>query len=303
MGRAAPPVLALGLLVVPSVVLADVPTKQECVAANESAQELRREGKLRETRAQLSVCISASCPGPVREDCVARLAETEAAVPSVVFDVRDDTDRDLSAVRVTMDGQPLADRLDGGAIAVDPGPHHFVFEAQRFRTETRDLVLREGVKNRRERVVLVAEAPATPTGGVGASATSSAVGEAPGEQGHHDGSTQRTVGLALGGAGALGVVVGGIFGIVSKITYDHARSSECGSAARYPNAKQCSTAGVADVQAANGQATVSTVGFIAGAVLLGAGAFVYLTAPKAGDVAVGPAVGSEGAGLVARGRW
>ncbi len=303
MRRAAPLLLAPGLLLAPSVVLADAPTKQECVAANESAQELRRGGKLRETRAQLSVCISATCPGPVREDCVARLAETEAAVPSVVFDVRDDADRDLSAVRVTMDGQPLADKLDGGAIAVDPGPHHFVFEAQRFRTETRDLVLREGVKNRRERVVLVAAAPATPPGGASASGNSGTVGEPPTEQGHHDGSTQRTVGLVLGGAGALGVVVGGIFGIVSKITYDHARSSECGSALGYPSARQCSMAGVADVQTANGQATAATVGFIAGAVLLGAGATVYLTAPKAGDVAVGPAVGSEGAGLVVRGRW
>jgi hypothetical protein len=99
------------------------------------------------------------------------------------------------------------------------------------------------------------------------------------------------------------MVLGGIFGLVSKSTYDHALATECGAAAHNTDPKACSGAGVSDVQSANGQATVSTIALIGGAALLGAGAFVYFTAPRAAEVAVAPAIGERSAGLSVQGRW
>ena len=61
--------------------------------------------------------------------------------------------------------------------------------------------------------------------------------------------------------------------------------------------------GVADVQSGFDQATIATVGFIAGGVLLAGGAALYLTAPRAGEVAIAPSLGDRSAGLSMRGAW
>jgi hypothetical protein len=293
-GRCIGAALGLGLLLAGSEAAASEPTKQECVSANESAQDSQHAGKLREARARLAVCVAESCPGPVREDCAQRLSQVDAAMPMLVFEARDEADHDVIAVRVTMDGQPFADKLDGTAIPVDPGPHLFELEAEGLRTETRNVVIREGDKGRHERVAMVAATP--PPGG-----TATAM-QSPEELPASDGAKQRMIGLVLGGAGVVGVAIGGIFGLVSKSTYESAQSSECGSAVHMPD-NQCSSSGVGQVHSAFTQATVSTIGFIGGALLLGGGAYVYLTAPKGRSVSVGPAVGAGGMALEARGAW
>jgi hypothetical protein len=56
------------------------PTKQECVAANEAAQDLRRAGKLHGAKQKLLVCMSNSCPKAVRDDCAQQLGEVEKAL-------------------------------------------------------------------------------------------------------------------------------------------------------------------------------------------------------------------------------
>jgi len=112
------------------------------------------------------------------------------------------------------------------------------------------------------------------------------------------GGTQRLVGLVVGGTGVAGLVVGSIFGLVSKSTYDNAFRNEC-----HGTTNGCSTKGEEDGQNAHTQAVVSTVGFIAGGVLLAGGAVLYFTAPNGDSVAVAPAIGSDGAGLALRGRW
>lgn len=262
------------------------------MAANEAAQDLRQAGKLREAREKLLLCIPDACPRPVREDCVQRLNDVNAAMPTIVFEVKDPSGNDVVAARVTMDGQPLVDEVVGGAVPVDPGQHKFTFEdaAGAARTE-QTVVIREGDHDRHIRVVLTAPV-VTP-------ATSSASGETPepAEAGS-PGGTQRTMGLVIGGAGVVGLVIGSVFGLISKSTYDHAFHSECGS-----NPSACSPQGAQDGQTAHGQATVSTVGFVAGGVLLAAGAIVYLTAPKVGTIGVAPAVGSNAAGLMVGGPW
>jgi hypothetical protein len=263
------------------------PTKDQCIDANETAQALRKSEKLRDAEQRLLVCVSASCPGPVRDDCAQRLTELRSVIPTVVFVVKDDADQDLSDVSVTMDDQPLASKLDGTAIAIDPGPHHLVFEAAGRQNVERSLVIREGEKDRHERVVLVATPVAAPPAAVPQSAPAAPAELPPAK----DGSAQRTAGLVVGGVGAAGVVVGSVFGILSKATYDSALKNQCGG-----DPTQCKSQGVEDGKTAHSQATVSTIAFIAGGVLLGGGALIYFTAPRTG-VTVSPTVGMRSAGV------
>jgi hypothetical protein len=263
------------------------PTKEQCIAANDHAQELRQAGKLGKAREQLLICVAQSCPGPVRDDCTQRIEELDKVMPTVVFEVKDASGNDLSAVTVTMDGQPFAQKVGGAAVAVDPGEHHFSFAAPGSPSADKTVVVREADKDRRVQVVLGASAP-TPS-----DASQSSTSSAP-----SDGSTQRMIGLVVGGTGVVGVVIGGVFGLVSKSTYNNAFTSECGS-----KPTGCSTQGAQDGQTAFSQATISTVGFIAGGVLLAGGAVLYFTAPKGGSVAVAPTVGSGGGGLSVLGAW
>jgi hypothetical protein len=271
------------------------PTKDQCIDANETAQALRKSEKLRDAEQRLLVCVSASCPGPVRDDCAQRLTELRSVIPTVVFVVKDDADQDLSDVSVTMDDQPLASRLDGTAIAIDPGPHHLVFEAAGRQNVERSLVIREGEKDRHERVVLVPTPVAAPPAAVPQSAPVAPAEPPPAKEG----SAQRTAGLVVGGVGAAGVVVGSVFGILAKATYDHALNSpsECNH-----STSNCQGQGVPDGKTAHSQATVSTIAFIAGGALLGGGALLYFTAPKAG-VTVSPTVGVRSAGVGVNGSF
>jgi hypothetical protein len=129
-------------------------TKDQCIDANTKAQSLRRSGKLVATRAQLAICADPHCPAMVRDDCTQRLDDLERIQPTIVFDAKDGAGNDLSDVRVSMDGKPLVGRLDGTAVAVDPGPHAFTFEVSGQPSVTKGFVLKEGEKLRRERVVI-----------------------------------------------------------------------------------------------------------------------------------------------------
>ncbi len=280
-------VLTLGVMVATRTAAGADATKEQCIAADDAAQALRQAGKLGKAREQLLVCVASGCPGPVREDCAQRLDEVDKAMPTVIFELKDATGNDLSAVTVTMDGQPFAQKVGGAAVAMDPGEHHFVFEAPGAPSTDKTVVVREADKDRRVQVVLGA-ATATPSD-AGQSSTSSAPS---------DGSTQRLIGLVVGGAGVVGLVIGGVFGVVSKSTYNNAFQNECGS---NPNA--CSQQGAQDGQTAHSQATTSTVGFTAGGALLAGGAVLYFTAPKGGTVAVAPTMGAAGAGLSVVGAW
>lgn len=124
------------------------PTKQECVSANEAAQDQQAAGKLLNARRELAMCIAASCPAAIRQDCAQRLDDVTRATPSLIFAAKKPSGDDLTAVRVTMDGALLVDHLDGKAVDVDPGPHRFAFETEGFSPHGRDLVVRMGEKDR-----------------------------------------------------------------------------------------------------------------------------------------------------------
>jgi len=298
--RAVAVAAALGGALLAHPASAAEPTKTQCIDANEAAQPLRKTGKLRAAEEKLLLCVRASCPAVVRDDCAQRLTELRAAEPTVVFSVRDEAEHDLTAVRVTMDGTEIATKLDGSAIAVDPGEHLFTFESEGRLKEARSLMLNEGNKGRAERIVLVApvvESSAPPPPPVAEPMAPSEPPPAP------LGRTQRQIGIALGGVGLAGVVVSSIFGIAAKSLYDHAFTTECGSSVMLKNPDQCLPLGVSDSNAAHNDATGATVGFIASGVFIAAGATLFFMAPKGVSVSITPTVGAGGAGLGIGGGW
>lgn len=125
-----------------------------CVEAYESAQEQRLSGSLKSARARMEVCAMASCPAFIRDDCTKWRGEVDAELPSVSFSVRSKGVR-LTNVRVTEDERVLVERLDGGAVELDPGNHSFRFEAADAQPITRAFVLARGEKNRVIEIELV----------------------------------------------------------------------------------------------------------------------------------------------------
>jgi hypothetical protein len=274
------------------------PTKRECVAANESGQDLRQAGKLREARAALAECMSPRCPRPVREDCAQRLADIEAALPTVVFVAKDGDGNDLRDVRVSMDGRNLA-ASDGTAVAIDPGDHAFTFTKEGFPPATSDIVVHEGDKNRRIQVVLAAPKPApSETASVPPEprGTDSGGKEKTGLFGLSPGA-QRGIGLGVGIGGIVGLGVGTVFGILSKVTYDHVLQTDC-----HGQTHGCTGSFVADKATGEQQGDVSTLAFIAGGVLTAAGVVLYLETPT-GPVSISPAVSAREAGVGLAGRF
>ncbi|MGH7270351.1 MAG: hypothetical protein ACREJ3_07950 [Polyangiaceae bacterium] len=276
------------------------PTKGECIDANEAAQRLRMSGELHAAKERLLLCVNTSCPGPVQADCMQRLTELKAAMPTIVFEAKDESDQDIADVHVSMDGKPFASVLDGTAIAVDPGEHTFVFEATGRQKIEKALVVSEGAKDRHEAVVLLsaepppAPAPLSPIAPAPTPAAPVDEGSSP-----SDGNVERSVGLGLAGIGAVVMVAGAVFGILAKVTYDQALSSECAVS----NPSACSQSGYDDGQSAHTEATVATIGFVAGGALLAGGLVLYVTAPKDNSLSIAPTLGSRSAGLHLSGRF
>jgi hypothetical protein len=262
------------------------PTMQECVAANEKAGPLQQSGKLREARSNLLRCSAGSCPSVVRDDCIKSATQVDAAVPTIVFEAKDAAGNDLIAVRVTMDGEELADKLTGTALDVDPGEHVFVFEAGGQRIE-RHLVIHQAEKNRRESVVL--DAQTAPAG-----AASSAVAEAPPAAASGLGS-QKTIALGAGGLGVVGIALGSVLGLLANSKWEQAKT-DCGSGCAQGSPAQD------EASSAHSMATLANVSFVVGAVALAAGAVLWVLAPRAKPATAlraGPFVASSAAGLSA----
>jgi tetrahydromethanopterin S-methyltransferase subunit F len=282
------------------------PPGESCGAAIQASQRLQREGRLQAARAGLAACLSAACPGPVRSECERRQATLAEAIPAVVLVAKDEASNDVTTVRVTMDGQPLVERIDGASISVDPGQHRFVFEAAGFRRMETTIMARE--RNKKIRVVAYLNAAMTPDLGGGGLRSASSLSQSselssepssePSSQASWSAGRRRKLELGLGIAGVAGFAVGAIWGLKSKVTYDHALVTECDS-----DPARCSSQGIAGGHTAHQQATVATVGFLAAGVLISAAAAVYFTSPRQTQVAVAPSVADRSGGLAVVGKW
>jgi hypothetical protein len=210
------------------------PTTADCLVANDRSIALRNQHQLRAARAELLVCAAPSCPADVRSECVRRVAEVNAQMPTVVFEVRDSEGNDLSAVTVTMDGQPLAPRIEGTALSIDPGAHEFVFTAPDFPAVHKHWIIREAEKGRRERVTMGAPVPArppevrpaeAPPGPLVPEPARPAPPEAAAAKPSGGLGAQRVVGIVVGGLGAVGLGVALLEQITANSRYSHSQKA------------------------------------------------------------------------------
>jgi hypothetical protein len=299
--------LALGLLVASSSLLYATaraePSATECLAASAASLKSDNEHRLRAERTELLVCAAASCPAEIRAECIRRIEEVNEVLPTITFEARDPAGDELVAVKVVMDDEVLAYSLDGLALAVDPGPHMFSFEAAGQPTVKKRFVIREAQKNRVELIrfgavgVAPSDAQDSTEGPMPAAAT----------------STGRTrlrprgkvaIAAASLGVAALGVGIG--LGVFAKIVRDDAQTV-CPGLCRNQD-------GVDRWQRAKRAGNLATAGFIVGGVSLTSALLIGLTGRREVEArgsarerrsAVVPSVEVEKglASLTVSGRW
>ncbi|SRR6266542_2481746 len=257
-----------------------------CLGANTTAQSLRRDGRFAAARTELAICIDASCPALLRDDCNQRLDELDRAQPTIVFNAKDDEGRDISEVTVEIDGHPFAQRLNGIAAAVDPGEHIFTFEVKGRPKVTRRFVLGEGEKGRREAILLGNAA-------LSVAAKSAAPGSSRGEAAPL--GAQRVAALAVLGVGIVGIGTGVAFAVQAKAKANDAdvycpRTTCANDAALQMNH---------DAKVAGDWATVALAVGAAGI----AGAFVLWLTAKRSPSSSSAEVALVGGTLRLRGTW
>lgn len=199
---------------------------------------------------------------------------------------------------VTRDGIAVAGRNLGAELPVDPGKHAVVVTAPGHDERRYEVTLSEAQKES----LKVEPGPASaaqddpkapaPSALVTAAPTATTPPPPPPSSG------MRTAGFVLGGVGVAGLAVGGITGALTL-----SKTSEVEGMC--PNPDRCTTEGVAVADSARTLGLVSTVSFIAGAALVGAGVFLVITGKPAAptETAFAPVVLPGGAGLFAQRRF
>jgi hypothetical protein len=247
---------------------------------------------LGEAREQLKRCADPSCPSLVRADCTQLLDDLDRAQPTLVFDVKDEAGHDLAEVNVRIDGHPFANRLEGVALAADPGAHAFTFEAPGRYPVTRQIVVKEGEKSRRESIVLRSMGSSEAMG-VAASPPPAPMSLA---RGPAEGiGIQKVSALVVGAFGAVALGAGGALALVARSKNDDANAFcpglSCSNAQALNMNREALTWGDA-----------ATVAVVSGFVGVGAAAALWLTARPSSNRS-GVSVGLGATSVTVRGTW
>jgi hypothetical protein len=229
----------------------------------------------------------------------AKVAELEAKLPTLTIVVPAPADRpDLEIKR---DGAVVGRAAWGAPIPVDPGPHPIDASAPgRTPWHGQAQVAGPGAKASIE-VPPLAEASAPPPIAPTPTPTPAPAAPAPAPVSPSrpsDGSTQRILGLVVGGVGIVGIGVGSAFGLIAKSKND-STSGHC-------NGSVCDAPTISTLSDAKTDATISTIGFAAGGALLAGGVVLYLLAPSAPSstgVRFTPGAAGSFAGLTVNGGW
>jgi hypothetical protein len=316
-----PAFVLFGTLLATGPAVAAEPTTSDCLTAHDSSLKFSSAHQLRAERDQLLICAAASCPTEIRKECLQRVEQVNLAIPSIIFEVKDGAGNDLSSVKVTLDGKLLAERLDGTALAIDPGEHRVVFETAGQAPVEKHFVIREAQKDRREAITIgpiptptsAAPAPAaSPPVALGVTPTSTLSPPAAPrtvtyESVGDNGAAVRTLGYVLGGVGVVGIGIGAIFGLQmkSKIS-DRDTANACSADS------SCTTADAAHIdqltKGARSDSTISTISFVAGSGILVTGLVLVIAGlpsePKSAHaIQMQPWVGTQTAGFGMGGVW
>jgi hypothetical protein len=262
------PVLAVAVVtafaLTTGVVQAADPSTAECLAATESSVKLGNEHKLRAERAQFLVCAAASCPADIRKDCASQAESVSAQIPTIIFAAKDPSGADLSAVKVTMDGEVLTERLAGIALSIDPGEHTFTFETAGQSPVTTKFMIQQAQKDRRELVTFGSPVPVPDT------SSPQGVRESMGEPASSTGANvRRTAGWVVGGIGLAGIVTG-----IALVAVGSGKRSDCDGGV-------CST--TTELNNYNSGTPLLNAGYgllVAGGVMTATGLVLWITSPR-----------------------
>lgn len=290
--------VALAVVTIASSASAGEPTIEECLSASEQTLVARRAQKLQEARDKALVCASASCPSDVRLECEKRVRDINSAIPTIIFEAKDEAGGDLSAVHVTEGGKLVTNRLDGAPYAFDPGEHTFVFESTTHKDARleRSFVLLEGQKNRRETIVLPGiAAPPPPVIPVVTPPVDAGPQPRPREGGMRP---LRVVGLVTAGAGVVMFTVGAVLWANAQSRHDDA-IAEC------PN-DVCTPAAYPLQEDAKSLVKAGNVLAIMGGVLALGGLALFVATPSSSKpraLQVAPWTTANGGGIGAAGSF
>jgi hypothetical protein len=249
------------VLAATSSALAGPEDREVCANAAEQGQQLRDEGKYRRAREQMLICARQACPGPIQSDCGKWLTELDRDAPTVVFGARDSRGGDIVDVKVSMDGAPILDRLDGKPVLVDSGEHTFKFEAKDGTTKEEKVLLRAAEKAR----------PIIANLG-GSSGSTAGAGTAPPPSGQPPDTVEKSEPsivpvVVVGGIGVLALANFALFGLMGKSDVDDLQNCK-------PNCAE------SDVDSARTKLIIADISLGVGVIGVGVAAFLYFTRPK-----------------------
>jgi hypothetical protein len=202
---------------------------------------------------------------------------------------------------VRRDGVAIAPASYGAALPVDAGSYTIEASAAGKQSFSKSVTVKDGGETVSVDVPPLADVVAT----AGPQPNAPAPGPgAPGPEGGRGGSGLAVAGIVIAGVGVIGLIVGGVMGGLAIASNDDSLE-----ACRPEDQTQCTQEGADLRDDAETQALGSTIGFIAGGVLLAGGVVLFLVAPSDDPetaeltVDVAPMVGPEHAGLSLRGSW
>jgi hypothetical protein len=204
-----------------------------------------------------------------------RLSALEKRMPRLTIRLAPGSPANAEVMR---DGTMLGAISLGIGLPTDPGPHTLIVQAKGHADASTEVTL--GEAELKEVVVIAGPEVVGSLAGPLANTASEGGGT------HSSLGTQRTVAIVSASVGGAGLIMGTILG-VSAISSWGSAETDCNQG--------CSSLPTSKAQTERSQAltyaTVSTVGFIAGGVLLAGGAALWLTAPPKKE-APGPAPAS-----------
>lgn len=226
--------------------------REQCAAAAEHGQTLLDEGKYSRAREQMLLCARDVCPGPIKSDCGKWLERIERESPTVVFGAKDGG-KDVTDVKVSVDGAVVTERLDGKPLLVDAGEHTFAFEHGGVVKEERVLV-RAAEKGRPITVTFDAPSATRPEAPPPSTADEPSIVPA----------------LVVGGIGVVAIGSFALFGLQGRSDVDDLEKCKPRCAER-------------DVDAARTKLIIADISLGVGVVALAVSTYMILSRPKVPD--------------------
>lgn len=237
----------------------------------------------------------------VEKRALAKAAALEPTLAKLTIAV--DAASDVAGLDVKRDGVGVGHAEFGTAIPVDPGAHVVEAAAPKKKTFTAKVDVAPRQTDAKVTIALedepqsAAPAPAAALPPVGPTAPPAP--EQP--RAASGGGGLKVAGLVTGAVGVLGLGAGAVFGFIAKSKNDQALEPQ-----NCRTSTLCTQAGLSLTDDAKRAATLSTVSFVAGGVLVAGGLTLWLTAPSAersAGVRLAPVVAQSYGGLALDGAF